>query len=142
MIHVIKMLIPIDIPQTFFTMSIVSFGNALPDIFNDCSLARTGFAEMAFSGAIGSPVFGILFGFGISLVKSCIIHSVIAFDIFDISSQSNKILLTALGCLMANMIRLLIEGFALKFKLTKGSAIVGYVIYVGYLISICYFAFG
>lgn len=146
MIKVIKMLLPIEIAQAFFTMTLISAGNCLPDFFSNCTLAKTGFAEMAFSGAIGSPVFGLLVGFGISLIKTNLYSPVIPFDIFNFtgsshSSQTNKMIFSALMFLIANIIRLLIEGFIRHFKLTKSTAIIGYVFYLGFFISICYFAF-
>lgn len=141
MIRVIKLLIPIEISQAFFTMTLLSVGNALPDFFNNCALAKKGYAEMAYSGSIGSPVFGIFFGFGISLIKTNITKPVIVFDIFDVTIQSNLILLSALVCLALNLIRLLIEGFILKFKMKKCSSVIGYCFYLVFLGFIGYFTF-
>lgn len=141
MVKVIKMLIPIEISQAFFTMTLVSVGNALPDFFNNCALAKKGYAEMAYSGSIGSPVFGLLFGFGISLMKTNISTSVIPFNIFDTQTQSNLILLPALGCLIFNLIRLLAEGFILKFKIKQFSSYIGYSCYTVFLSIIFYFTF-
>lgn len=142
MVCVVKMLLPIKIPQAFFTMTLVSLGNALPDFFNNCSLAKTGYAEMAYSGSIGSPVFGTLVGFGISLIKTNISQSKIPFDIFNLTVSTNKIIITALSCLGLNLIRLLCEGFILQFKMKRFSAFIGYSLYACFLVCICYFTFG
>lgn len=141
MVKVIYLLLPIEIPQTFFILTLVSVGNALPDFFNNSTLAKTGYAEMAFSGSIGSPVFGMLFGFGISIVKQNISQKAIPFDIFDLSNLTNKIILAAIACLIINLLRLLIEGFILKFRMKKCSAYIGYFIYAAFILCISYFAF-
>ena len=53
-------------------MTIVAYGNATPDFVVECSLANGGYAEMALSGAIGGPVFGLLCGFGVCLIQGCL----------------------------------------------------------------------
>lgn len=149
MIITVKLLLPTDIPQSFLSMTILAFGNSLPDFIVNTSLAKTGYAEMALSGSIGAPVFGILFGFGLSLLKRLITNYFTGkefyanFDLFNFADgNSNKILLiTAILCIMVLLIGYMICGIAMNFKLKKYISFFGYSIYCVFFLSIIYFTF-
>ena len=148
MIVTIKLLFPTNIPQSFISMTLLAFGNSLPDFIVNTSLAKTGYAEMALSGSIGAPVFGMLFGFGISLMKRLIIKSIngeggseeFALFVFD-QNLNKKLIVDATVCIMTLVICLLICGFAMNFRITKCASIFGYSIYAFFFISIILLTF-
>ena len=149
MLITFKLLFPINIPESFLSMTILAFGNSLPDFIVNTSLAKNGYAEMALSGSIGAPVFGILFGFGLSLMKRLIgkyITTKITFELFDLFNFSkhnlnNLLIVDAFACISVLLIGLMICGIIRKFKINKISSVYGYIIYSLFFISIIYFSF-
>ena len=146
MITAVKMIIPIEIPESFLSMTVLALGNSLPDFIVDCSLAKTGFAEMALSGAIGAPVFGITFGLGVSLIKKMIVEGIdkpidFAFDFKGENAKNNLILVCGFVHLFLVLFMLMIMGFINKFVIKPYVGYIGYVIYTLFIISIVYFTF-
>jgi len=68
MIDDAKLLLPFEVNESFLAMTILAVGNSVPDFIVNCSLAKTGYAEMALSGCVGAPIFGMSVGFGLSLI--------------------------------------------------------------------------
>ena len=60
----------LDIPTSFLGLTFLAFGNSCPDLSLDTALAKNGYGEMAMAGAVAGPLFNLLVGFGISLVKT------------------------------------------------------------------------
>ncbi len=146
MISAVKMIIPIEIPESFLSMTVLALGNSLPDFIVDCSLAKTGFAEMALSGAIGAPVFGITFGLGVSLIKKMITEGInkpidFSFDFKGDNAKNNKILVCGFANLFIVLFMLMVMGFFNKFVIKPYVGYIGYVIYTFFIISIVYFTF-
>ena len=58
-------------------MTLLAFGNSAPgkiilnniDLSVNISLAKAGYGEMAIAGSIAGPLFNVLIGLGISLIK-------------------------------------------------------------------------
>ena len=48
-------------------MTIIAWGNSLPDITADVAMTKRGFGEMAITGTIAGPIFNVMFGLGISM---------------------------------------------------------------------------
>ena len=149
MIVTAKLLFPSNIPQSFLSMTILACGNSLPDFIVNCSLARTGYAEMALSGSIGAPAFGILMGFGLSLARRLFIQNYIkkkgsfeVFDLFNYNDNLNKKILTdALICIFTMLLVLIIMGFAMNFKIGRPVSYFGYAIYCFFFLSIIVLTF-
>ncbi len=147
MIVTAKLLFPSNIPQSFLSMTILACGNSLPDFIVNCSLARTGYAEMALSGSIGAPAFGILMGFGLSLSRRLFIMNYIkkkgsfeVFDLFKFNDNLNKKILTdALICIFTMLLVLIIMGSAMQFKIGRPVSYFGYAIYSFFVLSILTF---
>jgi sodium/potassium/calcium exchanger 6 len=57
------------VPESFLGMTLLAFGNSVPDLTVNCALARTGYGEMAIAGSIAGPLFNVLVGLGVSLIK-------------------------------------------------------------------------
>ena len=149
MIVTAKLLFPSNIPQSFLSMTILACGNSLPDFIVNCSLARTGYAEMALSGSIGAPAFGILMGFGLSLSRRLFIMNYIkkkgsfeVFDLFKFNDNLNKKILTdALICIFTMLLVLIIMGSAMQFKIGRPVSYFGYAIYSFFVLSIIILTF-
>lgn len=144
MITVCQLLAPIDIPKAFLTLTIVAVGNSLDDFVVDCSLAKNGFGEMAVSGSIGGPCFGLLLGYGISLLHRMVIDKAtsVEFIIFDFKNDDNAlVILIALCCIILIVLGEIIGGFIMKFHLKQMFCIYGYTIYGLYVISVFIVAF-
>ena len=146
MISSIKLLLPIEISESFLSMTVLALGNSLPDFIVDCSLAKTGFAEMALSGAIGAPVFGITFGLGVSLIKKMINEGIdhdldFNFDLHGKNAETNKIILCGFANLILLLSMLIVMGFVNKFVIKKYVGFFGYAIYTIFILAIVYFTF-
>ena len=142
MITCIRILLPVNLSQSFLTMTVLAFGNSLPDFIVNCSLAKNGYAEMALSGSIGAPAFGLLFGFGMSLIRKSIQNKFKPFE-FDLFKKNvdSYIILSAMGNLYVLILMYIIFGFIQKFHLTRLVSLFGYSIYIIYFGFIVYFAF-
>ena len=148
MIAVIRILLPVKLSESFLTMTVLAFGNSLPDFIVNCSLAKNGYAEMALSGSIGAPAFGLLFGFGMSLIRKSMQNNFGAFE-FDLFGRSkdkgmnvdNWIIVSAIGNLYVLLIVYVIFGIVQRFNLTRLVSLFGYSIYIIYFGFIVYFAF-
>lgn len=149
MIVTAKLLLPTNIPKSFLSMTILAGGNSLPDFIVNSSLAKKGYAEMALSGSIGAPVFGLLMGFGLSLSRRLLIKNYVkkqdsfqTFELFNYNDNLNKKLLTdAFICIFTMLLILSIMGFAIKFKIGRTVSIFGYSIYAFFFISIIFLTF-
>ena len=65
-----------NIPTVFLGITLLAIGNSAPgklfitqDLSLNCALAKTGYAEMGISGSIAGPLFNLLIGLGISILK-------------------------------------------------------------------------
>lgn len=146
MIVTVKLLLPTNLPQSFLSITVLAFGNSLPDFIVNTSLARSGYAEMALSGSIGAPLFGILFGFGLSLGRRLIrLQEDQEFNLFDFDRNKgglNKIIIViAITSLLTLLLGLIIGGFIMDFKIKRHISFFGYCIYILFFLSIIYFIF-
>ena len=135
-----QFLFPFEIPKPFLIMTILAVGNALPDYLIDCTLSKRGYAEMALSGTIGSPVFSLFFGFGLSLIKYFALSKKKQEE-FDLLKISNRVILCAMGGIFANLIHYMIVFSCSKFKVKKWASYAGFFIFFGYLTSIVLVSF-
>ena len=144
MIVTARFLLPIELPQAFISMTVLSFGGALPDFIVDTSLARTGYAEMALAGTIGAPVFGITFGLGLCLIKKLITNEdhTMVFDLLNFESNpDSKILVAGMITISIIVIELMISGCVLRFQIKKVVSFIGYGLYACFVLSLAYFTF-
>ena len=61
--------IVLDLDNSLIGFTILAVGNALPDALTTLSLAKGGQATMAISGGYAGQLFGLLIGFGLSMLK-------------------------------------------------------------------------
>ncbi len=144
MIDDAKLLLPFEVNESFLAMTILAVGNSVPDFIVNCSLAKTGYAEMALSGCVGAPIFGMSVGFGLSLIirflKSDEITQAEEFNLVDGEIISNVILCAIIGIVL-NLLQNIIVGFIKKFKIKRYSSYIGYSIFFLYIIGITIVSF-
>ena len=142
MVNDSQMLLPFEVSRTFLIMTILAAGNALPDFLVDVTLSKRGYAEMALSEAIGSPVFSLLFGFGLSLIKT--------FGFSDKKEEefnllrftpSNKVILCAMLGIFTSLIYYMIVFSCAGFRAKKYVSFAGFFIFTEYLIAIVLVSF-
>jgi sodium/potassium/calcium exchanger 6 len=109
----------IQIPNSFMGMTILTYGNSIPDLLLNIRLAKKGYGEMAVSSAIAGPLFSLLVGLGSSLIKTNLKIGTINFNFFN---KSNIINILALMFLFINLICLAIiskiQNYVLNIKLS------------------------
>ena len=144
MIDDAKLLLPFEVNESFLAMTILAVGNSVPDFIVNCSLAKTGYAEMALSGCVGAPIFGMSVGFGLSLIirflKSDEITQAEEFNLVDGEIISNVILCAIIGIVL-NLLQNIIVGFIKKFKIKRYSSYIGFSIFFLYIIGITIVSF-
>ena len=144
MIDDAKLLLPFEVNESFLAMTILAVGNSVPDFIVNCSLAKTGFAEMALSGCVGAPIFGMSVGFGLSLIirflKADEITKADDFNLIDGKIISNVILCAIIGIIL-NLLQNIIVGFIKKFKIKRYSSYIGFSIFFLYILGITIVSF-
>ncbi len=127
-----------NINESFLGMTILTYGNSISDLMLNLSLVKLGYGEMALSGSIAGPLFNLLIGLGIPLVKLNIKEGGINIDLFN---KENLIGNICLFLLIANLITLGIQvkhdGYHLNIKL----AIIRYIFYFLFFFIICFITF-
>ena len=67
------------IPDIFLGMTILTYGNSVPDLILNLSFVKLGYGQMALSGTIAGPLFSILIGLGLPLILYIIYNNKIYF---------------------------------------------------------------
>jgi sodium/potassium/calcium exchanger 6 len=139
MIDDAKLLLPFEINESFLAMTILSVGNSVPDFIVNCSLAKQGYAEMALSGCVGAPIFGMSVGFGLSLIlrflRSEKILEPADFDLANGSTRSIVVLIAITGIIL-NLLQNMILGYFKKFTIKRPSSYIGFTIFFLYIVGI------
>ena len=142
MINDSQFLLPFEVSRSFLIMTVLAVGNALPDFLIDCTLSRSGYAEMALSGTIGSPVFSLLFGFGLSLIKTFTFSDKIEqkFDLLTFT-PSTKVILCAIAGIFINLVQYMLIFSLVNYKVKRYVSYTGFCVFFGYLVSLCLVSF-
>lgn len=128
----------INIPDSFLGITLLTYGNSLPDLMLNLSLVKLGYGEMALSGSIAGPLFNLLIGLGLPLIKLNIKYGKIKIDLFN---KDNIISFISLGFLFGDLVALTIMGKLVNYRLNIKIAIVSFIIYFIYSALICIFVF-
>lgn len=126
-----------NIPDSFLGLTILSIGNSAPDTGLNCSLAKTGFGEMAIAGTIAGPFFNLIIGLGFSLLLK-VYKGPVKFSIFGDNSAPNLI---AFICLSINLIVNMIIAKINNYHLKKINAYISLTIFFVYVVLISVFTF-
>ena len=128
----------ININKYFLGMTILTYGNSISDLMLNLSLVNLGYSEMALSGSISGPLFNLLIGLGVPLIKFNIKIGNINIEIFN---KDNLIGIICLFILIGNLITLGIQAKLNNYHLNNKFAIVRYIFYFLFFIIICYLKF-
>ena len=129
----------LNINESFLGMTILTYGNSISDLMLNLSLVKLGYGEMALSGSIAGPLFNLLIGLGIPLLKHNIRAGGIDIDLFN---KNNSIGIICLVLLICNLITLGIQAKMDEYHLKIKLALVRYIFYFLFFISICFVTFG
>ena len=142
MVNDSQFLLPFEISRSFLIMTILAVGNALPDFLIDCTLSTSGYAEMALSGTIGSPVFSLLFGFGLSLIKTFAFSEKKEqeFDLLNFTA-STKVILCAMAGIFINLVHYMLIFSLVNYRVKRYVSYAGFCVFFGYLVSIVLVSF-
>ena len=135
---IIALSILINIPDSFLGITLLTYGNSLPDLMLNLSLVKLGYGEMALSGSIAGPLFNLLIGLGLPLIKLNIKFGPIKIDFFN---KNNIISIVCLGFSIGNLISLGIQAKSANYNLNRKIAIVRFIFYFIFFILICLFLF-
>lgn len=127
-----------NINESFLGMTILTYGNSISDLMLNLSLVKLGYGEMALSGSIAGPLFNLLIGLGIPLVKLNIKEGGINIDLFN---KENLIGNICLFLLIANLITLGIQVKHDEYHLNIKLAIIRYIFYFLFFFIICFITF-
>lgn len=123
-----------NINPALLGLSLLAMGNSAPDTGLNVSLSKNGFGEMAISGSIAGPLFNLLLGFGISMIKQILTTSKpIQLDFY---TKNNLASITAFAALTLNLVITMILAKSTKYYLTKMVGIVSMTIFVIYLAAV------
>jgi len=128
----------ININKYFLGMTILTYGNSISDLMLNLSLVNLGYSEMALSGSISGPLFNLLIGLGIPLIKLNIKSGNINIEIFN---KDNLIGIICLFLLIGNLITLIIQAKFTDYHLTNKLAIIRFLFYFTFFIIICIITF-
>ena len=128
----------ININKFFLGMTILTYGNSISDLMLNLSLVNLGYSEMALSGSISGPLFNLLIGLGIPLIKLNIKSGNINIEIFN---KDNLIGIICLFLLIGNLITLIIQAKFTDYHLTNKLAIIRFLFYFTFFIIICIITF-
>ena len=127
-----------NIPDIFLGMTILTYGNSTPDLILNLSFVKLGYGEMALSGSIAGPLFNILIGLGLPLLKMNIQKGRIDIDFFN---KQNLINILCLGFLIGNLIFLGVHSKLCNYNLNMKVAFIRFAFYFVFLTFICVFTF-
>ena len=127
-----------NIPDIFLGMTILTYGNSIPDLILNLSFVKMGYGQMALSGTIAGPLFSLLIGLGLPLLKMNIKKGNIDIDFFN---KHNIINILCLGFLFGNLIILGIHAKICKYHLNIKVAIIRFIFYFSFFIVISCFTF-
>ena len=128
----------ININKYFLGMTILTYGNSISDLMLNLSLVNLGYSEMALSGSISGPLFNLLIGLGIPLIKFNVKIGKINIELFN---KNNLIGIICLLILIGNLITLGIQAKLNNYHLTYKFAIIRYIFYFTFFIIICFITF-
>ena len=128
----------VNINEYFLGMTILTYGNSISDLMLNLSLVSLGYGEMALSGSISGPLFNLLIGLGIPLIKFNIKMGNINIEFFN---KINIIGIICLFILIGNLITLGIQAKLNDYHLNNKFAIMRYFFYFLFFAIICFITF-
>ena len=82
-----------EISPSFLSLTMLAWGNSLGDLFMGYSLSKNGLGEMAVIGTYSGQIFGLLFGFGVTLIQQ-LFQGAVNLDLYNFDNGKSDNLLT------------------------------------------------
>ena len=129
--------IALNLSTTYLGLTILAVGNALPDALTTISLAKDPkTVTMAISGGYAGQLFGLLVGFGLSMLKVTLMQGQQAFTIFNPADIKKNILdLMVIFTALVVLSFTFLWGVFNKFKMTKTFAWIMLGMYAAFFVS-------
>lgn len=134
MLNTLGVLLGLD--NTYLGLTILAIGNALPDALTTIALVKQGAGTMAISGGYAGQLFGLLVGFGLSMLKVTLTKGPQAFDLFNMEMIDQNIL--SLLVVITALVALLLTffwGVCNNFRMTKTFATIAVIIYGVFILA-------
>ena len=129
-----------NLNATFFGITILAVGNAQPDALTTISMCKKGEGMMAISGAYAGQLFGLLVGFGLSMLMQNLKVGAQKFDLLDPKAfKSNILSILVVGTTSLVLLQTFVYGIMNEFKFGKKFAIALISIYITFISTCCYF---
>jgi sodium/potassium/calcium exchanger 6 len=130
----------LNLEKTYLGLTILAVGNALPDAFATISLAQRGKGVMAVCGGYAGQLFGLLVGFGISMMKTTLTNG--KDEEFELFKDINANLLDIIVLFVALGVLLFTFGFGIfnNFRMNKVFAIGCIAMYAAFFVAASWIA--
>lgn len=119
----------LSINPTFVALTVLAAGTSIPDAIGSVIVARQGRGDMAFSNALGSNIFDILFGLGLPWMIALLISPG---AVKVTTGDLNLSVVLLFGTVCALLFFLLLENWKIG-KLTGATLVGGYLAYCTYI---------
>jgi len=106
------------LPLNYIGLTLLAWGNSLPDFFVDTTLAKKGLGQAAISGIFAGQYFNLAIGFGLALLRQVLKKGPIDFDLKDFSNSNIVNILLMTSVIIALLITM-IYGHRNKYILKK-----------------------
>ncbi len=127
--------------STYLGLTVIAIGNALPDGLTTIAIAKKGQAVMGLTGGIAGQLFGLLIGFGSSMLKKTIKEGEQVFDLFNPDKISENLLdLVVIAVAGLTLIFIFFYGILNNLHFDKKMAVILLIIYIMFLLISTIFA--
>lgn len=131
-----------SLPTTYLGLTIIAIGNAIQDLFTTLAIAQQGHAILAITGGMVGQFFGLLVGFGVSMLKKTLTTGQAQpFDLFNPDKiQQNGLELIVVFVTFLTLILVFIYVSCNKMRLDNRLANILLTIYGGFFVASSYIA--
>ena len=130
-----------NLDKTYLGLTILAIGNALPDALTTITFVKQGFGTLAISGGYAGQLFGLLIGFGVSMLKVTLQRGPQTFDLFNPDSlEENMLSIVVLVVSLVVLVFTYIFGLVNKFRMNEGFAWVLLGVYILFILGSTGFA--
>ena len=123
------------LPLNFIGLTLLAWGNSLPDLFVDSALAKKGYGQAAISGIFAGQYFNLSVGFGLSLIRQVIAFGPVDFSLTS-NSNTNIVNILLIVFLMLSLIVTMLYGYFKKYVLKKDLAIYLVISYGAFFLAV------
>lgn len=131
-----------NMSTTYLGLTVIAIGNALPDAITTVALAKNGQAILGLTGGYVGQIFGLLVGFGISMLKKNLIDGKpVVFDLFNEEKLMENLLeIVVLFTALIVMVITFVWNIKTGYKFTKPFGYTMLAIYLVFFIFATTFA--